>query len=178
MPCNDSTMACGFTEELIVKESEAFSQQLIGGYKESRVPEDIMEGGANTPCSQGMKQSGVRVFGFIAVVFIKEFTSLMAGISHFHKVGTQDIHLARGEELYPIKVTMVPEMEDLRFGQAVLQPFFRVLRGREKLRNQPRIEAQVVCHSVLIDGGCPILIKCGRSLKAIVCWVKNLVVIE
>src|SRR5690349_6802031 len=73
MPGNDSSFFRWFVEKLVVPETNGLVfEQLCGGHHKPWIPKHIMKSVCDTPGTQGMKQNGGRIGGFIAVIFIKE----------------------------------------------------------------------------------------------------------
>ena len=72
-----------------------------------------MEGGADTPRAKGVEKCCVRLFRFVAVIFVEEFTALVPRVCHFNEVIAQGLHLLLAEEFRPGQVSLIPVLQDL-----------------------------------------------------------------
>ena len=60
-----------------------------------------------------MKQNVVYAFRLVAVVLVKEFTSIVLGIDHFGQLFSQGVQLLLVQQLYLVQVAMLLEVSDL-----------------------------------------------------------------
>jgi len=71
MPSDHSAVMRGLAEELVVPEANGSAQELRRGNGKSRMPEQIMKAGRDSPRAKGMKKHMIGIARFVGVVLMK-----------------------------------------------------------------------------------------------------------
>ena len=93
MPGYDAAMLGRFAEQLVVPEPHRAAEQLAGGHRERRMPQQIVKAGRNPPSAQRMEQHGIGIVRFVGVVLVPQFASRMVRPKELGQLAAQGFDL-------------------------------------------------------------------------------------
>ena len=132
VPRDDAAVMCGLDEELVVPEADGAAEELGGGDEEGRVPEQVVEGGADAPGAEGVKEDAGRVGGLVGMVLVEEVAG-MGGIHQGGQLVAEDVDLPIVEHGDAGKETVFVKRGDLLVRKTKFVPLFGGFGAREEI---------------------------------------------
>jgi hypothetical protein len=126
----------GLAKELVVPEPNRSFQELAGCHGKCWIPEEIMKAWGDPPSAESMKENGVRICGFVGVVFVKELSTRSRWVHEELELLPQRFYLHIAQEAHSRGVPPLPVALELLLRELVGFPVAEAAGILEKVTGQ------------------------------------------